>query len=187
MAIRIIIIVFFTDASVMAAADLFGLDGQIEHKLAFLREHIPRVTRLVLVGHSIGCYIILEMMKRDPELQVRLQIFSGNEPQTFSVNGLEVGPSRSFLGECVFCCCCYLASTDAFGKAQLTVMEANGASILRLYQEKNMHFVKLKVKNESSNIFLEVVCIDCYAFLHSFSQCWHSCGTSWWNSSLNSS
>uniref|UniRef100_A0A3B4A433 Lipid droplet-associated hydrolase n=1 Tax=Periophthalmus magnuspinnatus TaxID=409849 RepID=A0A3B4A433_9GOBI len=27
-------------------------------------------THLVLIGHSIGCYIILEMMKRNPELKV---------------------------------------------------------------------------------------------------------------------
>uniref|UniRef100_A0A8C9WM51 Lipid droplet-associated hydrolase n=1 Tax=Scleropages formosus TaxID=113540 RepID=A0A8C9WM51_SCLFO len=51
--------------------DVFGLQGQIEHKLAFLREHVPRDTRLVLIGHSIGCYIILDMMKREPRLQVR--------------------------------------------------------------------------------------------------------------------
>uniref|UniRef100_A0A3Q3AE49 Lipid droplet-associated hydrolase n=1 Tax=Kryptolebias marmoratus TaxID=37003 RepID=A0A3Q3AE49_KRYMA len=50
--------------------DVFGLNGQIEHKLAFLRKRVPRETGLVLVGHSIGCYIILEMMKRDPELKV---------------------------------------------------------------------------------------------------------------------
>uniref|UniRef100_A0A4W5PPF8 Lipid droplet-associated hydrolase n=1 Tax=Hucho hucho TaxID=62062 RepID=A0A4W5PPF8_9TELE len=47
-----------------------GLNGQMEHKLVFLREHVPRGTCLVLVGHSVGCYIILEMMTWDPELQV---------------------------------------------------------------------------------------------------------------------
>ncbi|XP_062864052.1 lipid droplet-associated hydrolase [Trichomycterus rosablanca] len=57
------------DASV-TESDVFGLNGQIEHKLAFLLEHVPRDTHLVLIGHSIGCYIILEMMKRDPELKV---------------------------------------------------------------------------------------------------------------------
>lgn len=50
--------------------DVFGLDGQVEHKLAFIRTHVPRETSLVLVGHSIGCYIILEMMKRSPDLKV---------------------------------------------------------------------------------------------------------------------
>lgn len=59
------------DASSSAERDVFGLNGQIEHKLAFLRKHVPSETRLVLVGHSIGCYIILELLKRNPELKVR--------------------------------------------------------------------------------------------------------------------
>ncbi|XP_028846938.1 lipid droplet-associated hydrolase isoform X1 [Denticeps clupeoides] len=58
------------DPSVLESGDVFGLNGQIEHKLAFLLEHVPRNVNLVLVGHSIGCYIILELMKRDPELKV---------------------------------------------------------------------------------------------------------------------
>ncbi|XP_031435729.1 lipid droplet-associated hydrolase isoform X2 [Clupea harengus] len=58
------------DPSVTEARDVFGLNGQIEHKLAFLRKHVPRETRLVLLGHSIGCYIILDMMQRDPGLKV---------------------------------------------------------------------------------------------------------------------
>lgn len=63
-------LLFYSDASLAEEGDVFGLNGQIEHKLAFLRKHVPRETSLVLVGHSIGCYIILEMMKRDPELKV---------------------------------------------------------------------------------------------------------------------
>uniref|UniRef100_A0A3Q2D5X7 Lipid droplet-associated hydrolase n=1 Tax=Cyprinodon variegatus TaxID=28743 RepID=A0A3Q2D5X7_CYPVA len=58
------------DASAAAKRDVFGLDGQVQHKLAFLHQHVPRGTALVLVGHSIGCYMILEMMRRDPELKV---------------------------------------------------------------------------------------------------------------------
>ncbi|XP_078031330.1 lipid droplet-associated hydrolase [Epinephelus lanceolatus] len=58
------------DASSAVEGDVFGLNGQIEHKLAFLRKHVPRETSLVLVGHSIGCYIILDMMKRNPELKI---------------------------------------------------------------------------------------------------------------------
>ncbi|KPP76225.1 hypothetical protein Z043_104450, partial [Scleropages formosus] len=60
------------DVAPVQTGDVFGLQGQIEHKLAFLREHVPRDTRLVLIGHSIGCYIILDMMKREPRLQVRV-------------------------------------------------------------------------------------------------------------------
>ncbi|XP_078133330.1 lipid droplet-associated hydrolase isoform X3 [Sander vitreus] len=58
------------DAFSAAEGDVFGLNGQIEHKLSFLRQHVPRGTSLVLVGHSIGCYIILNMMKRNPELKI---------------------------------------------------------------------------------------------------------------------
>uniref|UniRef100_A0A3B4FB47 Lipid droplet-associated hydrolase n=1 Tax=Pundamilia nyererei TaxID=303518 RepID=A0A3B4FB47_9CICH len=58
------------DGASAAEDDVFGLDGQVEHKLAFLRNHVPRETSLVLIGHSIGCYIILEMMKRNPERKV---------------------------------------------------------------------------------------------------------------------
>ncbi|KAJ0008539.1 hypothetical protein NQD34_015954 [Periophthalmus magnuspinnatus] len=58
------------DSSLAAELDVFGINGQIEHKLTFLRKHVPRETHLVLIGHSIGCYIILEMMKRNPELKV---------------------------------------------------------------------------------------------------------------------
>lgn len=58
------------DPSVMESRDVFGLNGQIEHKLVFIRQHVPQDTRLVLLGHSIGCYIILDLMKRDPGLKV---------------------------------------------------------------------------------------------------------------------
>ncbi|XP_048355048.1 lipid droplet-associated hydrolase isoform X2 [Sphaerodactylus townsendi] len=50
--------------------DIFGLGGQIEHKLNFLRKNVPQDMKLVLIGHSIGCYIALEMMKQASELEV---------------------------------------------------------------------------------------------------------------------
>ncbi|XP_078503851.1 lipid droplet-associated hydrolase isoform X2 [Lissotriton helveticus] len=50
--------------------DVFGLNGQIEHKIRFLKKNVPKDMALVLIGHSIGCYIILEIMKRLPELKV---------------------------------------------------------------------------------------------------------------------
>uniref|UniRef100_A0A8D0H524 Lipid droplet-associated hydrolase n=1 Tax=Sphenodon punctatus TaxID=8508 RepID=A0A8D0H524_SPHPU len=58
------------DTGMKELDDVFGLSGQIEHKLNFVRKNVPEDTKLVLIGHSIGCYIILEMMKRVPELQV---------------------------------------------------------------------------------------------------------------------
>uniref|UniRef100_A0A672YEK8 Lipid droplet-associated hydrolase n=1 Tax=Sphaeramia orbicularis TaxID=375764 RepID=A0A672YEK8_9TELE len=77
-----------------AEKDVFGINGQIEHKLAFLRKHVPRETSLVLVGHSIGCYIILDMMKRDPELKVlkAVMLFPTIERMALSPQGRVMTP-----------------------------------------------------------------------------------------------
>ncbi|XP_075057479.1 lipid droplet-associated hydrolase isoform X2 [Mixophyes fleayi] len=58
------------DADDDQTEDVFGLNGQTDHKLSFLRENVPADMKLVLIGHSIGCYIILEMMKRSADLKV---------------------------------------------------------------------------------------------------------------------
>ena len=73
------IIIFFPypDSSAAEHNDVFGLNGQVEHKLAFIRTHVPKEPHLILVGHSIGCYIILEMMKRSPELKVCMLLNAG--------------------------------------------------------------------------------------------------------------
>uniref|UniRef100_A0A670ZBF7 Lipid droplet-associated hydrolase n=1 Tax=Pseudonaja textilis TaxID=8673 RepID=A0A670ZBF7_PSETE len=50
--------------------DVFGLQGQAEHKLKFLRKYVPKDVKLVLIGHSIGSYFVLEIMKHSPELEI---------------------------------------------------------------------------------------------------------------------
>ncbi|XP_036737624.1 lipid droplet-associated hydrolase isoform X1 [Manis pentadactyla] len=50
--------------------DIYGLQGQVEHKLAFLRTHVPKKMKLVVIGHSIGGYISLQILKRAPELSI---------------------------------------------------------------------------------------------------------------------
>uniref|UniRef100_A0A8C7YGV8 Lipid droplet-associated hydrolase n=1 Tax=Oryzias sinensis TaxID=183150 RepID=A0A8C7YGV8_9TELE len=82
------------DARAAAEDDVFGLNGQIEHKLAFIREHIPKGSSLVLVGHSIGCYIILEMMRRNPELKVlkAVMLFPTIERMAESPQGRRMTP-----------------------------------------------------------------------------------------------
>lgn len=42
----------------------YTLDGQIQHKLNFVEENIPSDVKLVLIGHSIGCYVILNMLEK---------------------------------------------------------------------------------------------------------------------------
>lgn len=39
-----------------------SLQGQIKHKVAFVKEHVPQDVKVVLIGHSIGCYMILHML-----------------------------------------------------------------------------------------------------------------------------
>lgn len=41
-------------------------------KIAFLRAHVPKDVKLVLIGHSIGSYIVLRVMKDAPELPVSM-------------------------------------------------------------------------------------------------------------------
>ncbi|RUS85800.1 hypothetical protein EGW08_006429 [Elysia chlorotica] len=42
--------------------NLYGLEAQISHKLAFIQENIPADVSLILIGHSIGCYMILNIL-----------------------------------------------------------------------------------------------------------------------------
>ncbi|KAJ8935116.1 hypothetical protein NQ314_013012 [Rhamnusium bicolor] len=51
--------------------ELYGLKGQIQHKvlsylcflLIFFEKYVPINTRVHLIGHSIGCYMILELLE----------------------------------------------------------------------------------------------------------------------------
>lgn len=61
---------FVSDTDIKELEDVFGLNGQVEHKLNFLKKNVSKDIKLVLIAHSIGCYITLEMMKRASELQV---------------------------------------------------------------------------------------------------------------------
>ncbi|KAM5292809.1 lipid droplet-associated hydrolase isoform 2-T2 [Ctenodactylus gundi] len=64
------LIILLVDANAQEIKDLYGLHGQIEHKIAFLRTHVPKEVKLILIGHSIGSYIVLQILKRAPELPV---------------------------------------------------------------------------------------------------------------------
>lgn len=50
--------------------EFYNLEGQIQHKIAFISQYVPADRDLILVGHSIGAYIILELFKRIPQLRV---------------------------------------------------------------------------------------------------------------------
>lgn len=43
---------------------IYSLHDQIDHKLAFVYNFLPPESKLILIGHSVGAYIILEIMRR---------------------------------------------------------------------------------------------------------------------------
>ncbi|KRT79756.1 hydrolase [Oryctes borbonicus] len=42
--------------------ELYGLEGQIKHKITFIEEYVPKNARITLIGHSIGSYIIVKLL-----------------------------------------------------------------------------------------------------------------------------
>lgn len=50
---------------------LFDLEGQVKHKLDLINA-IDKASKLHLVGHSIGAWMITEMVERDSSLQKRI-------------------------------------------------------------------------------------------------------------------
>jgi len=45
--------------------DVYSLEGQIEHKYAFIEKAaLPPDVRMTLIGHSMGSYVILRLMKK---------------------------------------------------------------------------------------------------------------------------
>ncbi|XP_067931709.1 lipid droplet-associated hydrolase-like [Watersipora subatra] len=45
-------------------SEVFTMKGQIEHKVRFIDEHVPKDVKMVLIGHSIGAQFVLEVMER---------------------------------------------------------------------------------------------------------------------------
>uniref|UniRef100_A0A9L0S597 Lipid droplet-associated hydrolase n=1 Tax=Equus caballus TaxID=9796 RepID=A0A9L0S597_HORSE len=80
---------FLYNPNAQEVEDIYGLCGQVEHKLAFLRTHVPKEMKLVLIGHSIGCYISLQILKLAPELPIirSLLLFPTIERMSESPNG----------------------------------------------------------------------------------------------------
>lgn len=83
------ILTTFEDPNAQEVKDIYGLTGQVEHKLAFLRTHVPKEMKLVLIGHSIGCYFSLQILKLAPELPIvrSILLFPTIERMAESRNG----------------------------------------------------------------------------------------------------
>ncbi|KAJ8735761.1 hypothetical protein PYW07_007381 [Mythimna separata] len=52
---------------------LFHLEGQIKHKLELINNYVDKQSKLHLIGHSIGCWLILELLRDNENLAMRLK------------------------------------------------------------------------------------------------------------------
>lgn len=54
-------------------SDLYDVEGQTSHKATFIAKHIAPRTKLVMLGHSIGCYMILELIDKYPNVRTMVE------------------------------------------------------------------------------------------------------------------
>ena len=68
----------------------FTLQDQIDHKLAYLALDSHKNAKIILIGHSLGCYVIQEMMKVLPNDRVvkAFQLFPAIERLRLSPKGV---------------------------------------------------------------------------------------------------
>ena len=80
-------------------SDFCTLQGQVEHKLRYIDEFIPRQAKLVLIGHSIGCYIILHMLEQLPRDRILIcpLLFPTVERMAESPKGFYFTPLLKFF------------------------------------------------------------------------------------------
>lgn len=82
----------------MLSYDLCTLQGQIRHKVAFITENIPSHVKLFLIGHSIGCYIILKILDQLEHSVGRcFMLFPTIERMASSPNGRIYTPALKYL------------------------------------------------------------------------------------------
>ena len=74
--------------------DWYGLEDQVAHKMAYLEERAAGKETLYLVGHSIGCYIILQMLKLIAPARVSkvVLLFPALERLAETPNGVRLMP-----------------------------------------------------------------------------------------------
>lgn len=68
--------------------EVCSLEGQIRHKVAFIKENIPEDVKLILIGHSIGCYMVLKSLSQLNHKKLRCyMLFPTIERMAISPNG----------------------------------------------------------------------------------------------------
>ena len=64
-------VVMKTDITFVFSGQTYILEDQILHKLELLEKLIPRSAKITLIGHSIGCKVIMEVFKRNTSHQIQ--------------------------------------------------------------------------------------------------------------------
>lgn len=49
----------------------YDLDGQVQHKIEFVKKYVPEHVKIHMISHSIGSWISLQMLK-DPQLKAKV-------------------------------------------------------------------------------------------------------------------
>ncbi|EFN75984.1 lipid droplet-associated hydrolase [Harpegnathos saltator] len=70
--------------------DHYSLTAQVQHKIEFIKTYVPENAQLHLIGHSIGAWVILNLLK-DPDINKRVKrsylLFPTIEHMAESPNG----------------------------------------------------------------------------------------------------
>ncbi|KAK6055425.1 hypothetical protein COOONC_07066, partial [Cooperia oncophora] len=73
--------------------DRFQLDAQVQHKLDFVKEHLPKAQKIYILGHSIGAYMMLRILpyvKDDFNIRKAIGLFPTVEKMADSPNGVRL-------------------------------------------------------------------------------------------------
>ncbi|KAL3890213.1 hypothetical protein ACJMK2_002505 [Sinanodonta woodiana] len=76
-----------------------SLEGQVQNKVSFIRQYIPKDVSLILIGHSIGCYMIIKMLEEVDQSHVHrcFLLFPTIERMKTSPNGIVATPILKYL------------------------------------------------------------------------------------------
>ncbi|KAI1730659.1 lipid-droplet associated hydrolase domain-containing protein [Ditylenchus destructor] len=91
--------------------DRFNLADQVEHKMEFCREFLPKKARIHLIGHSIGALICLRILHRLKEENYEVSgcyaLFPAVERMAETPNGRRIRPilldNHDFLARTMIC------------------------------------------------------------------------------------
>lgn len=75
------------------------MEGQICHKINFIEDNIPPDVKLVLIGHSIGCYMILNILPHISQYHILrcFMLFPTIEQMAKTPNGRIFTPALNYF------------------------------------------------------------------------------------------